>query len=66
MKSPVIIVCYLLRKDEDIKSHPARRSVSLLDKAELRGKLMRYALSLGFDYDIVQRAVENSLEEQDL
>lgn len=33
---------------------------------ELRGKLMRYALSLGFDYDIVQRAVEDSLEEQDL
>lgn len=33
---------------------------------ELRGKLMRYALSLGFDYDIAQRAVEDSLEEQDL
>lgn len=33
---------------------------------ELRGKLLRYALSLGFDYDMAQRAVEESLAEQDL
>lgn len=33
---------------------------------ELRGKLLRYALSLGFDYDMVQSAVEESLAEQDL
>lgn len=33
---------------------------------ELRGKLLRYALSLGFDYDMAQSAVEESLAEQDL
>lgn len=33
---------------------------------ELRGKLMRYALSLGFDYDMAQRAVEESVVAQDL
>lgn len=33
---------------------------------ELCGKLLRYALSLGFDYDMAQRAVEESLAEQDL
>lgn len=30
---------------------------------ELRGKLLRYALSLGFDYDLAQRAVEESVAE---
>ena len=30
---------------------------------ELRGKLLRYALSLGFDYDLAQRAVEECLAE---
>ena len=30
---------------------------------ELRGKLLRYALSLGFDYDMAQRAVEECLAE---
>lgn len=30
---------------------------------ELRGKLLRYALSLGFDYDFAQRAVEESVAE---
>lgn len=42
------------------------RTTKYTSDYELRGKLMRYALSLGFDYDIVQRAVEDSLEEQDL
>ena len=30
---------------------------------ELRGKLLRYALSLGFDYDLAQCAVEESVAE---
>ena len=42
------------------------RTTKYTSDYELRGKLMRYALSLGFDYDIAQRAVEDSLEEQDL
>ena len=42
------------------------RTTKYTSDYELRGKLMRYALSLGFDYDIVQRAVEDSLEEPDL
>lgn len=42
------------------------RTTKYTSDFELRGKLMRYALSLGFDYDIAQRAVEDSLEEQDL
>lgn len=42
------------------------RTMKYTSDYELRGKLMRYALSLGFDYDIAQRAVEDSLEEQDL
>ena len=42
------------------------RTTKYTSDYELRGKLMRYALSLGFDYDIAQRAVEDSLVEQDL
>ena len=42
------------------------RTTKYASDYELRGKLMRYALSLGFDYDIAQRAVEDSLVEQDL
>ena len=42
------------------------RTTKYTSDYELRGKLMRYALSLGFDYDIAQRAVEDSLEEQEL
>ena len=30
---------------------------------ELRGKLLRYALSLGFDYDMAQSAVDRSVAE---
>ena len=42
------------------------RSTKYSSAYELRGKLLRYALSLGFDYDMAQRAVEESLAEQDL
>jgi regulatory protein len=42
------------------------RSTKYSSDYELRGKLLRYALSLGFDYDMAQRAVEESLAEQDL
>lgn len=42
------------------------RTTKYTSDYELRGKLMRYALSLGFDYDIAQCAVEDSLVEQDL
>lgn len=42
------------------------RTTKYSSEYELRGKLLRYALSLGFDYDMAQRAVEESLMAQDL
>ncbi len=42
------------------------RTTKYSSEYELRGKLLRYALSLGFDYDMAMRAVEESLAEQDL
>jgi regulatory protein len=42
------------------------RTTKYSSEYELRGKLMRYALSLGFDYDMAQRAVEESVVAQDL
>lgn len=42
------------------------RTTKYSSEYELRGKLLRYALSLGFDYDMAQRAVEASVVAQDL
>ena len=39
------------------------RTTKFSSDYELRGKLLRYALSLGFDYDLAQRAVEESVAE---
>ena len=39
------------------------RSVKGKDEYEIRGKLIRFALSRGFDMDIVLQAVENIMKE---
>lgn len=60
-----VIVEALKQLDSDVelprlveKLRRKARTTKYSSDYELRGKLLRYALSLGFDYDMAQRAVE--------